>query len=222
MALPTYITFDCYGTLVDFDLDSVTLRALGPRSDRIYTPAFLRAFEEIRFREVLGEYRPYREVLRASLKKAMEQFGLEHRTDDGDVIVAAVPTFGPFPDVPPVLECLRHHCKLVIISNTEDDLIAGNVRNIGVPFDRIFTAEQARAYKPSTAVFDYVLRELGCDAQDILHVAQGFNYDIVPASKVGWARVWINRNGLLGDPAYGPYQELPDLTGLPALLGISC
>ena len=204
MALPTYVTFDCYGTLVDFDIDAVILRTLGSRAEGIDVDVFLREFEEIRYQEVLGTYRPYREVLRRSLARAMRRFGLPYR-DDGVAIVAAVPGFGPFPEVPPALERIRRHCKLAIISNTDDDLIA----------------EQARAYKPSPAIFRHALRELGCDAGDILHVAQGFRYDIVPAHDLGWARVWINRYGRPGDPNYGPYRELPDLAGLPALIGIS-
>ena len=95
-----------------------------------------------------------------------------------------------------------------------------NVANIGVPIDRVITAEQAGAYKPSPVIFDYALRALGCAPDEILHVAQGFEYDIVPAHALGWSRVWINRYGKSGDPAYGPYHELPDLSGLPALLGI--
>jgi 2-haloacid dehalogenase len=220
MELPTFITFDCYGTLVDFDLDTVTIQTLADRVAQTDVDAFLRDFEAIRYQAILGPYRPYREVLRQSLATAMEQHGLPYRDADGDAIIAAVPTFGPFPDVPPVLERLRQHCKLVIVSNTEDDLIASNVRNIGVPFDDVITAEQAGTYKPSPAIFAYVLSRLGCDASDILHVAQGFEYDIMPAHDLGWKRVWINRNGRQGDPAYGPYDELPDLTGLPALLGI--
>jgi 2-haloacid dehalogenase len=218
---PTYITFDCYGTLIDFDLDTVTLRTLGARLEGVDVGALLRDFEEIRFQEVLGEYRPYREVLRRSLERAMRQHGLAYQDADGEAIVAAVPEFGPFPDVPPVLEQLGRHYKLVIISNTEDDLIAGNVARIGVPFERVVTAEQARAYKPSPEAFRYLLRVLDCDPSEILHVAQGFNYDIMPAHALGWARVWINRRGQPGDPAYGPYHELPDLSGLPALLGLA-
>jgi len=220
MDLPTFVTFDCYGTLVDFDIDAVTVRALGPRLEGIDVDAFLRDFEEIRYQEVRGAYRPYREVLRGSLAQAMQRSGLTYRDEDGGAIVAAVPTFGPFPEVPPALERLRRRCKLAIISNTEDELIAGNLRNIGVHFDRVITAEQARAYKPSPAIFHHALRELGCGAGDVLHVAQGFRYDIVPAHALGWARVWINRYGKPGDPAYGPYRELPDLSGLPALLGV--
>ncbi len=220
MELPTYVTFDCYGTLVDFDIDAATLRALGSRAEGVDVDAFLREFEEIRYQEVLGAYRPYREVLQRSLAQTMRRFGLPYRDDDGAAIVAAVPGFGPFPEVTPALKRIRRHCKLAIISNTDDDLIAGNLHGIGVPFDRVITAEHARAYKPSPAIFHHALRELGCDAGDILHVAQGFRYDIVPAHDLGWARVWINRYGRPGDPRYGPYHELPDLSGLPSLIGI--
>jgi 2-haloacid dehalogenase len=220
MTLPKYLTFDCYGTLIDFDLDSVTLRALGPRADQIDTDAFLQAFEEIRFQEVLDLYRPYRDVLRESLALAMQRFGLSYRDEDGEAIIEAVPEFGPFPDVPAALERVGRRCKLVIISNTEDDLIQGNVRKIGVPFERVITAEQARAYKPSLAAFRYMFDQLGTDGSDVLHVAQGFSYDIVPAHQLGLARVWINRSSQPGDAAYGPYQELPDLSGLPDLLGV--
>jgi 2-haloacid dehalogenase len=96
--------------------------------------------------------------------------------------------------------------------------MARNVAKIGVPIDRVITAEQAGAYKPSPVIFAYALRALGCESGDMLHVAQGFEYDIVPAHALGWRRVWINRYGKRGDPAHGPYHELPDLSGLPALL----
>lgn len=221
MALPKYITFDCYGTLIRFALNEVTLDLLGDRKEQIEDMAhFLGEFSRIRFEEVLGEYKSYKDVLRDSTRKAFEQFGLEYREEDGDAVVAAIPTFQPFPDVPPILERLRQHCKIVIISNADDDLIAGNVRNIGVPFHAVITAEQAKAYKPSLDAFKYLLGRLGCEPNEILHVAQGFNYDIMPTHQLGWKRVWINRGGKVGDPAYGPYNEMSDLTGLPDFLGL--
>ena len=82
--------------------------------------------------------------------------------------------------------------------------MARNVANIGVPIDRVITAEQAGAYKPSPVIFDYALRALGCEPDEILHVAQGFEYDIVPAHALGWKRVWINRYGKTGDPPTAP------------------
>lgn len=219
--MPEYITFDCYGTLVNFEIDRATVQTLGPRVNQIKNiDTFLQEFKIIRFSEVLDKYRPYKEVLCRSLEKAMSKFGLEYDEEDGAAIVAAVPTFGPFPDVHDVMERLRQHCKIVIISNTDDELIAGNVRKIGVPFDYVITAEQSKAYKPTLPAFRYALKILGCKPSDILHVAQGFYYDIVPASKLGWARVWINRNREEGNEIHGPYHELPDLSGLPALLNI--
>jgi 2-haloacid dehalogenase len=122
--------------------------------------------------------------------------------------------------VPPALERLRAAgIQLAIITNSDDDIMAENVRRIGVPIDCVITAQQAGAYKPSLETFAYALRVLGREPAEILHVAQGFEYDIVPAHALGWQRVWINRYGKTGDPAYGPYDELPDLSGLPALVG---
>ena len=221
MKVPTYVTFDCYDTLVEFPIDEVTRQILGPRAERIDVDAFLADFEALRYRTTtFGPYRPYRDVLRDTLAQAMGQYGLPYRDEDGAALLAAVPTWGPYPDVPPALQRLRTRCKLAIITNSDDDLMAGNVRNIGVPFDHVITAEQARAYKPSPVIFDYALRTLGWAPGDLLHVAQGFEYDIEPAHRLGWARVWINRYGKAGDPAYGPYHELPDLSGLPDLVGV--
>jgi 2-haloacid dehalogenase len=221
--LPTWITFDCYDTLVEFPIDRVTREILGARADAIEIDAFLAAFEALRYQTTtLGPYRSYHDVMRETLAQSMRDYGLTYQDADGDALLAAVPTWGPFPDVPPALERLRAAgIKLAIITNSDDAIMARNVANIGVPIDRVITAEEAGAYKPSPVIFDYALRALGRRADEILHVAQGFEYDIVPAHALGWRRVWINRYGKSGDPAYGPYHELPDLSGLPALLGLS-
>lgn len=221
MSLPTWITFDCYDTLVEFPIDVVTRQILGPRASRIDLTAFLADFENLRYQTTTyGPYQPYRDVLRRTLAATMAQYGLTYQDADGDALLAAVPTWGPFPDVPPALERLRQQCKLAIITNSDDDLMARNVAHIGVPFDRVITAEQARVYKPAAAIFAFAIQQLGCAPDELVHVAQGFEYDIVPAHALGWPRVWINRYGKVGDPAYGPYHELPDLSGLPGLLGL--
>jgi 2-haloacid dehalogenase len=223
MTLPEWITFDCYDTLVEFPIDRVTREILGARAEGIDVDEFLAAFETLRFETTTsGPYQPYRDVLRNTLARTMRHYGLSYRDEDGDALLAAVPTWGPYPDVPPALERLRRESKsqLAIITNSDDAIMTRNVANIGVPIDRVITAEQAGAYKPSPVIFAYALRALGCQPADILHVAQGFEYDIVPAHALGWRRVWINRYGKTGDPAYGHYDELPDLSGLPALLGL--
>jgi 2-haloacid dehalogenase len=220
MDRPKFLTFDCYGTLIDFEMDTFIVDYLGSRLDRINVNNFVREFSKIRFEETLEEYRPYRELLPRSLVKAMSKFGLEYHEEDGEAVVAAVPTWGPFPEVPGVLDQIRKFCKIVIMSNTDDDLIVGNLEKIGVPFHRVITAQQAKAYKPSKAMFDFALKELGCEVKDILHVAQGYEYDIVPTHKYGWTNVWINRYHGIAEEAYRPNFELPDLSGLPELINI--
>jgi 2-haloacid dehalogenase len=219
---PIWITFDCYDTLVEFPIDDVTRQILGPRGDGVDIDQLLADFEALRYETTThAPYRPYRDVLRDTLGQSMQKYGLPYREEDGDALLAAVPTWGPYPDVPPALEQLREAgIKLAIITNSEDDLMSRNVANIGVPIDRVISAEQAHAYKPSPVIFAYALRQLDCEPADLLHVAQGFEYDIVPAHALGWERVWINRYGKSGDPAYGPYHELPDLSGLPDLVGV--
>jgi 2-haloacid dehalogenase len=221
MKQPEYITFDCYGTLIDFELNSTTKEILGERAGQVDLRRFLTVFRDIRYYQCFGPYQRYSDLLRTSFKQAMDQCGLRYTNKDGDQLVAAVPTWGPFPDTKPILDQLGKYFKLVIISNAEDDMIAQNVRNMDVEFYDVITAEQALAYKPTPPAFYYALRRLGCDKSDILHVAQGFNYDIMPAHGLGWERVWINRSGRPGNPDdYGPYKEFSDLTGLPELLGI--
>lgn len=220
MKKPKYLTFDCYGTLTQWPLNKDTMQILGSRANGIDTEAFLEEFHDRRNTEILGEYRSHREILAISLQKAMTKFGMEYRPEDGAAAAEAVSKFEPWPDVPGVLDRLQKHFKLVIISNADDDIIAHNVKRMGANFHRVITAQQARAYKPSLSIFQHTIRELGCDPSEILHIAQDFEIDIMPASKLGWDRAWINRYAYTGDPAYGPYHEFPDLTPLPELLGI--
>jgi 2-haloacid dehalogenase len=221
-AVTNVVTFDCYGTLVDFDLNRVVRATLNERLriDGVDESEFLRDFRVMRFQAVLEEYRPYKEILPVSLEQAMRLHGLPYRQEDGDALVAAVPTFGPFSEVPAVLTKLKEKYQIAIISNTDDDLIRGNVERIGVDFDFVITAEQARAYKPQRQAFEYALRRVGRAADHVIHVAQGFEYDIIPTHGLGMRRIWINRSGRRGSSTFMPYEELPDMTQLPGLLGL--
>ncbi|WP_433190831.1 haloacid dehalogenase type II [Actinoallomurus sp. CA-150999] len=216
------VTFDAYGTLIDFQLGPTTLKVLADRLDLdgLNVEEFLDDFRVMRFQAVLEAYRPYDEVLHSSMEKAMRLHGLDFRPSDGDALVAAVPTFGPFPEVPDALRALKSRYEIAIISNTDDDLIKHNVANIGVEFDHVITAEQAKAYKPSRETFEYAHKAMGVEPSSVIHVAQGWEYDLIPTRDLGLhRRVWINRYGRQGSADYRPYDELRDLSGLPALLG---
>jgi len=216
------VTFDAYATLINFELAPTTLKVLADRLDLdgLDVDEFLDDFRVMRFQAVLEAYRPYRDVLHSSLRNAMRLHGLEYRESDGDALVEAVPTFGPWPEVPDALRALKKKYEIAIISNTDDDLIARNVENIGVEFDYVITAQQAKAYKPDRQTFEYAFQTMDVDPSQVIHVAQGWEYDHIPTRDLGLKRrVWINRYGRRGSSDYQPYDELPDLSGLPALLG---
>jgi 2-haloacid dehalogenase len=217
------VTFDAYGTLVDFRLFDATRQVLADRlpMDGVDTEEFLDDFRVMRFQAVLEPYRSYREVLRSSLQCAMRLHGIPQSPSDGDELVAAVPTFGPFPEVPGALRALKSlGYEIAIISNTDDDLIAHNVARIGVDFDHVITAQQARAYKPSRQAFEHAYAAIDIPPAQVTHVAQGWEYDLIPTRDLGLRRrVWINRYRRPGSSLYRPYDELSDLSGAPALLG---
>jgi 2-haloacid dehalogenase len=216
------VTFDAYGTLVDFQIGPTALKIVADRLDldNLDVDEFLDDFRVMRFQSVLEVYRPFHEVVRSSLRMAMRLHGLEYRTSDGDALVEAVPTFGPHPEVPDALRALKSKYEIAIISNTDDNLIGGNVEKMGVEWDYVITAQQARAYKPDLQAFEYAFKTIGVEPSQVIHVAQGWEYDHIPTRDLGLKRrVWINRSGRLGSSDYQPYDELPDLSGLPALLG---
>jgi 2-haloacid dehalogenase len=216
------VTFDAYATLINFELAPTTLKVLADRLDLdgLDVDEFLDDFRVMRFQAVLEAYRPYHEILHSSLRNAMRLHGLEYRESDGDALVEAVPTFGPWPEVPDALRALKKKYEIAIISNTDDNLIARNVENIGVEFDYVITAQQAKAYKPDRQTFEYAFQTIDVDPSQVIHVAQGWEYDHIPTRDLGLKRrVWINRYGRRGSSDYQPYDELPDLSGLPALLG---
>jgi 2-haloacid dehalogenase len=169
---------------------------------------------------VLEPYRSYREVLRSSLQIAMRLHGIPQSPSDGDALVAAVPAFGPFPEVPDALRAVKSlGYELAIISNTDDDLIRGNIARIGVDFDHVITAQRARAYKPSRQTFEYAYAAMDVPPARVTHVAQGWEYDLVPTRDLGLRRrIWINRYRQPGSSLYQPYDELPDLSAVCSVL----
>lgn len=219
--LPKWITFDAYGTIFTWTLEQATEKILGDRIKKIDWGKFQQEWSNSRFHDTSTEYRPYEAMMRRCFGNVARKYGIEFTENDCDGIIENIVSWEPFPEVPAVLRKLREYCKLCIISNSEDRFIEKNLEKLGVPFDNYVTAEQARAYKPSPVTFRYAWNKLGVDKSEILHVAQGFEYDIMPAHDMGFKAVWINRNGLPGDQQkYGPYDEMPDMSGLPAYLGI--
>ena len=223
---PRLATFDCYGTLVDWEGGAASfLYDLALRNGDADPPPGLELrdrWETIQFELVSGEYRPYREVLAESLRSWMEERGYPWRPEEGDALLRSMGSWQPFPDTRPALRRARESgMRLAIISNTDRDIIAHTLRQIGVPFDAVITAEDARAYKPADATFDYALERLDTPPEEILHVAFGFKYDIGPAGRHGMQTAWVNRHA---EPPPGAarfdheWRDLWPLADLPGYL----
>jgi 2-haloacid dehalogenase len=117
-----------------------------------------------------------------------------------------------------VLQHLRSQFRLAIISNSDDDLIAGTAATIGVPIDFVITAQQARACKPDHRLFRHAHAVIGVTPGETVHVGMGQVTDLKVCHELGIHAVWINRSGETLDPDWAPDAVLPDLTGLPELL----
>jgi len=213
---PFAVTFDCYGTLVDWEagITEFLEQVFRERLIRANIAEVLRVREGLDFELVQGAYRSYREILGLSLRGTFTQFGIECNENDGKRLAESVPDWPVFEETKPALERLAKHSRLVIISNIDRDMIEKTKVKIGVDFDLIITAEEARAYKPSTKPFELTLQKLDCGPQNILHVSSGFRYDIPPASRLGFRTAWVNRKHEIKPIGVQADHEFESLTEL--------
>lgn len=217
---PRYITFDCYGTLIDFQMARAARDLLGHLFDEPGMARFIRDFAAYRLDEILGYWKPYGEVIHNAMARACRRSGVTFRAQDAWTIYERVPTWRPHPDVPDGLAAVAKEFPLVILSNAMDSQISASVATLGAPFHAVFTAEQARAYKPRLRAFEYMLDRLGCGPEDVLHCSSSFRYDLMSAHDLGIRnKVWVNRGHEPANPHYG-YVEIDDISGLPAVLGL--
>jgi len=217
---PKYITFDCYGTLTRFRMDDVARRMFADRIPDAKMAQFLADFTAYRFDEVLGDWQPYETVLKNAVRRLCRKWKLQYLDAEAQQYYDAVPTWGPHEDVPGGLAKIADKIPLVILSNASDDQIQKNVAQLGAPFHRVYTAQQAQAYKPRLKAFEYMLDSLNCNPEDVLHVSSSLRYDLMSADDLGIVnKVFINRGHGPGNPAYR-YVEIKDASGLPAVVGL--
>ncbi len=195
--LPKAITFDCYGTLIDWEkeIQLFFARQLATKGIQgIDTRALQRHWESVQF-EFIQQYHPYRQVLRETMAKAFQDFALPYEEQDIEAFADSMGQWQPFPDTQASLSELQTYVKVALITNTDDAIIAQTQQHLGIVPDAIITAEQAGAYKPQHQGFHLARERLGLDTKDIWHAGFGFKYDVVPATELGYTTVWINRQG---------------------------
>ncbi len=209
------LTFDCYGTLIDWE--SGMIAALAPLTDRLD--------RELRRDEILEAHgrhearqelqtptRLYRDVLAIVYRRLAEEWGVAVTWEECERYGGSIADWPSFPDSAEALEYLARHYKLVILSNVDNRSFAASNERLGVAFDAIYTAEDIGSYKPSDRNFEYLLRgvaDLGHDRSDILHTAESLFHDHVPANRHGLASCWIHRRHAQG--GFGATVE-PDET----------
>ena len=208
------LTFDCYGTLIDWETGLLTalrgpLTAHGiTASDGDVLEAFARHEAELE----AGTYRPYREVLGGVLQAMLAQFGQAATPDEIAAFGGSVADWPAFPDSAAALARLHERFKLGVITNCDDDLFAASEARLGLSFDWVVTAQQAKRYKPNPRGFELMFERVGLPPGRILHVAQSLFHDHVPAKRLGLSTVWVDRRGSQGGfGATPPAEATPDL-----------
>jgi 2-haloacid dehalogenase len=210
-----WATFDCYGTLIDWNGGLWTEFATvwpGENTDRLLD--LYHVIEPLI--EEHGDL-TYDEVLVRALAAVGAIEGLSVPIGRENALSESLPSWPPFPEVPGALADLRSRgWKLAVLSNTDPPLLASSADAIGVPFDVAITAKEAGSYKPAAGHWDRFFADTAADRGRHVHVAASLFHDIEPASRMGMKSVWINR---LDEESDLPRAaELPDLTRLPDTL----
>jgi len=222
------LTFDCYGTLIDWEKGIVAAlkKVFAEVGKKPGDDEMLTVYADIESELEAGGYRTYKETLRVAMDRFGKRFGFDPNPVQRNSLVTSLPDWPPFDDTVASLRALRRKYKLAVISNIDDDLFAETAKRLEVSFDWVITAEQVGGYKPSLKNFEYAFRKIGVPKERILHIAQSIYHDIVPANQLGLAAVWVNRRR--GRPGFGatkpasgePDLEVPDLASLVGIMGL--
>ncbi|MFG2502208.1 haloacid dehalogenase type II [Streptomyces sp. NPDC048441] len=217
---PRFITFDMYGTLTDFAIGSAARDAIEDVAPSGILDAFLHRFSCYQLDEAMGDWRPYEEVITRAFERACKSTGVEFRPSDPAKIFAAIPEWGPHPDVPEPLANLAEHFPLAIVSNAADKHADQNVAKLGASFHAVYTAEMSGAYKPRLRAFEFMYEQLGCRPEETMHVSSSPRYDLQSATDLGVQNtVYLNRGYEPSAPAFHTY-EVTSLAGVLDILGI--
>ena len=204
-----WATFDCYGTLIDWNggIRRELARVFGEeRAD-----ALLRRYHGLEPPLEADGTRSYREVLTEAMR------GLGAPEGEEDALARSLPSWTPFPEVPVALDETRSRgWKLAILSNTDRDFIEASIQRIGVPFELAIVASEIGSYKPGRRHWERFFEQTGADPARHVHVAASLLHDIAPANDLGLRSIWINRLDERADPE--PTRELRDLAALPDTL----
>jgi 2-haloalkanoic acid dehalogenase type II len=208
------VTFDCYGTLIDWEagIAGAFARAAAESGSRLDPHLVLAAYERIEPVVEAERYRSYRDVLTESAVRVARELGWPLPEARAGFLAESLPRWIPFPDTNPALERLfKAGYQLGILSNVDDELLAATRKHFTVPFDLIVTAQQVGSYKPADGHFVAAGQRIG--GRRWLHAARSHFHDVTPCRRLGVPVAWINRGREPGrEPR--PDRELATLAAL--------
>ena len=220
---PRWLTFDCYGTLIQWDeglLRAVKTILARHHGSGVDAAALIEIYDKYEHAlEQTPPHRSFRDVAGTALQQAMEELGLPYDASDIATLTDGISAMPPFPEVNETLGQLKHMgFSLCIISNTDDDIIAGNVAQMDGHIDRVISAQQAQSYKPSWRIFQHAHDSLGVTANDIVHICASPHLDLAAARDMGFRCIWINRGTARKPlPDYTPDAKFETLDKVPGL-----
>jgi 2-haloacid dehalogenase len=220
------ITFDCYGTLIDWE--SGILGALRPiliaHGVQLDDAEILRLYGDFEHEAEADKYIPYREVLREVVRGFGKQLGFEPNAAEQNALPESLVNWEPFPDSVAALRKIKSRLQVGIISNIDEAMFATTKPKLGMDFKYVTTAGQARAYKPSLAIFELAESKMSIQRHEWLHAGQSIYHDVIPAKSLGLAMVWVNRPsrrpgvGAVRQAAGQPDLEVHSLAELAGLM----
>lgn len=208
------LTFDCYGTLIDWEtgIFNALRPVLRAHGKSLADAELLGMYGDLEAAAETPPYRSYRDVLASVVQGFGNHLGFVPSEEEVRALTVSLPRWQPWPDTVAALNRLASRYRLAIISNIDDDLIAETKELLQVEFAYVVTAQMASCYKPGLQIFQRALHEMQMPLGSVLHIGQSIYHDVRPAQSMGLATVWVNRpSPRTGIGAVRPADGTPDL-----------
>jgi 2-haloalkanoic acid dehalogenase type II len=216
-----YITFDCYGTLIDWEggIRDALIKLSNKKNIYLNLDGISEKYIHVELQVEGEQYRKYHEILQLSAKRLLKSEGFDISDTNALEFADSIFSWQPFSETHDTLAKLKDKgYKLVILSNTDNEILKRSIERIGIDFDGVITAEEVGSYKPAHGHWQAMLKRFNTTNEAVLHVGASYVHDIIPAKEQGFDAIWINRNHEKPTKAIRPDMEFPDLRPLPDTL----